>query len=523
MSTSISYGGYVFPHPIPFVGMSEEPVFISGQMDHGALNLTLVGEITGCGLTDLKVKKDSLVDALSSGFKTLTVGNTGYDYAKPLSIEFPDSILFRRLPYQINFQVYSQKDFSNFYGIAEPEDIWENEEQDDRIVSVSHRVSARALKTDGSDSITKAKTFVMSRMGDYVPPSLFFTGSNYIVASTQENIDRVKNIYELIKTYSLSDSNSNRDITGRIIRPSVSISYNAQDSLGVKVRGTIEGGISGVVSTGMFTPEDAKVLAQQSVARTKSSIEQSLYGEVFREPNSFSYNVNTGSNSISFDFSFLDPSDPYSQDIIHEYSVGVAATKDRSSVGVSLDGSVRYNSWKNPFTGSSPELETRFTQVSQTYSGVNHYALASEGFSWFSNTNLPYSKNALNPYLEEYSVQKKPFNSEISYNYNYSNGIDIFSGYLRNAQVSIETEHPISKYSIKPTTDNSFGVQELYTTLTRKTVNVRGVVNSNVNIQDAILFVSGWSNQYNTEKGILSQDEINTGDGVIVLSKQYIY
>ena len=258
MATAITYGGYEFPHPIPFAGMSEEPVFISGQIDHGALGLTLIGEITGCGLTDLKRKKDSLVDALSSGFKTLTVGNTGYDYAKPLSIEFPDSVLSKRLPYQINFQIYSNKDFSNFYGIADPEDVWENDEQDDRIVSVSHRVSARAIKTDGTDSLTKAKNFVMNRMGDFTPPSLFFTGSNYILAQTQENIDRIKNSYELIKTYSLSDSNFTRDITGALIRPSISISYNSQDSLSVKVRGTIEGGISGSVSTGMFSPEHAK-------------------------------------------------------------------------------------------------------------------------------------------------------------------------------------------------------------------------------------------------------------------------
>lgn len=523
MATSISYGGYSFPHPTPFVGMSETPVFISGQVDHGFLGLVLIGQITGCGLSDLKVKKDSLVNALSSGYKTLTIGNTGYDYAKPVSIDFPDSILTKSLPYQINFEVYSEKDFSNFYGIADPEDIWETNEQDDRIISVSHRVKARAIKTDATDSVVKAKNFVMSRMGDYSSPSLFFTGLNYILAETQENIDRVRNSYELIKTFSLSDSNANRDGSGKLIRPNISISYNSEDSLSVKVRGTIEGGISGSVSTGMFSPSDAKYLAQQAVARLKTNIEQSLYGEVFKEPDTYSYNVNTGSNSISFDFSFADPTDPYNQDIIHEYTVGVSASKDQSNVEVSLDGSVRYNSWKNPSTGSSPETETRFNLVKQHYSGINHFALASEGFSWFSSTNLPYSKNSLNPYLEQYSVQKKPFDSQISYNYSYGNGVDIFSGFLKNAQVSIETEHPISKYSVKQTTDNSFGVQELYTTLTRKSINIRGVVNSNVNIEDAILFVSGWSNQYDVERGILARDTIETGNNIVVINKQFIY
>lgn len=521
MATEISYGGYVFPHPIPFVGMSEEPVFLSGQLDHGRMSLSLIGELTGCNLTSLKIQKDNLIAAMSSGYKQLTVGNTGYSYAKPLGVDFAESNLTKRLPYSVDFEVYHQKDFSQFYGIDSPEDIWEFNEQGDRIIGATHSVSARGLKVSATDSLVAARNFVNSRLNGYNPLSLFFTGTSYILTSKDESINRISNSYGITEQYQISDSRYGYDATGRLIRSEVQSSYNGDDSLSVSVRGTIEGGISGSVDTGMFTPDMATELAKNAVARAKIPFEESLYGEIFRGPNSYNYSVDTGSNSISFSFDFNDPTDPRNQDVIHDYTVGVSASKDSANVSVALNGEVRYNSIKDIFTGQAPEEEVRFQKVQEVYSGINHFAIAQNSFGWVQPLPLPYSDKDLNPQFEQFNVNKQPFTSSIDYSYTFTNSVDFFSGLLRNASVTIETQHPFTKYSVKPTTDNSFAVQPLYDTLTRKTVNINGIISQGVSIDDAVTFVTGWAEQYKSD-GLLIEHTLDTGSNTISLSKSYV-
>ena len=73
-------------------------------------------------------------------------------------------------------------------------------------------------------------------------------------------------------------------------------------SLSLSVDGTIVGGISGNAETGFFTPQDATEFAKNALRRTKIDYEESLYGDIFREPESFNYDIDTGANTISFSF-----------------------------------------------------------------------------------------------------------------------------------------------------------------------------------------------------------------------------
>lgn len=519
MATEITYGGYSFPHPYPLVSLNEAPIYIGGDLDYGALSISLVGEITGCGLSDLKRKKDDLVAGLSTGFQTLTIGNSGYEYAKPLSVNFPSERIGKIIPYQIEFEAYHEKDFSQYFGIVDPTDSWTFSEDQGRIVSATHNVSARAAKTS-ADSLLSARNFVNSRLNGYENISLFLTGAPFILERKDEAVNRQQNSYSVSETWRVSTSRNDFDISGAIVRAETQIDYNASDSVSVSVNGTIDGGISGSVSTGMFDSEKAKIFAQNSLSSFKIDLEDSFYGQVFREPNSYNYDIDTGSNSISFSFSFKDPTDPRNQEVIHNYDISVDASKDNGSVSVSLKGDVSYNSLLNPFTGSSPELETRFQKVNSGFNEINFYALAQEGFSWFTGVDLPYKKSPLNTQIEQFNIEKRPFDSQITYTYNYNNSIDIFSGFLENAQVSISTNHPFTKYGIKPTTDNSFSVQPLYDTILQKSINIQGNVSADRDVDDAISFVSGWANQYNS--GLLVSDRQETGNRRISISKTFV-
>ena len=57
-----------------------------------------------------KAAKEEMVLALSSGFQELTIGNTGFNYAKPINIDFQDSDLTRILPYMSHLK-FSRKRF----------------------------------------------------------------------------------------------------------------------------------------------------------------------------------------------------------------------------------------------------------------------------------------------------------------------------------------------------------------------------------------------------------------------------
>ena len=180
----ISYGGYSFPQPLPFVGQEEAPVFLSGRVDHSIISIDLIGQLTGCDLPSLKAQKEEMVLGLSSGFQELIIGNTGFDYAKPISVYFQDSDLTRILPYNVSFEVFHEKDFSEFYGIQNPVDTWEYEEnEDNNTVNVTHTVRASARKTSDADTLTVAKEFVESRLNGFDNMSLFFTGNTSILKS----------------------------------------------------------------------------------------------------------------------------------------------------------------------------------------------------------------------------------------------------------------------------------------------------------------------------------------------------
>jgi hypothetical protein len=519
----ISYGDYSFPTPLPFVGQNEQPVFISGKVDHSLISVSLVGQLTGCDLPSLKAQKEEMVSALSSGFQELTIGNTGFNHAKPISIEFQDSDLTRILPYNVSFEVFHQKEFSDFFGISSPVDTWSYQENEgSNTVNVTHNVSAIGEKTSDTDSLTVAKEFVDSRLNGFDNMSLFFTGDTSILVSKEENIDRMNSSYSVTETYSLSQSLAGFDKADAIVRPKCGISYDSNNSLTITVNGTIEGGISGSAETGFFTPEQATQFAKNSLKNTKTDFEESLYGEIFREPQSFSYDIDTGSNSISFNFSFNDPTDFRTGDTLHDFTSSISASKEKNSVDVALKGRVFYNTTKDIFSTNAPESELRYEKVQERFNEIDHYTIAQSYFEKFSEFNLNYNTEPLNNTIENFNISKSPFNSEISYNYQFTNNVDFFSGLLKNASVTVKTDHPIPVHGIEPTIDGSFSVQDLYDTLEKKTVSVAGIVTEGKDVDSVVDFIYNYMSQYSGESSFMSSDTIQTGNNNISISRVFV-
>ena len=57
MATSITYGSYSFPEPLPLFSEEDEVVTLGGIYDHSAIRVNLVGYFTGSDLAALDLKK----------------------------------------------------------------------------------------------------------------------------------------------------------------------------------------------------------------------------------------------------------------------------------------------------------------------------------------------------------------------------------------------------------------------------------------------------------------------------------
>ena len=66
--SSVSYGSYNFPTPLPAIAESVEPIFIAGNFDHSKVKIDVAGFITGENAGGLLKAKKAMVDGLSSSF-----------------------------------------------------------------------------------------------------------------------------------------------------------------------------------------------------------------------------------------------------------------------------------------------------------------------------------------------------------------------------------------------------------------------------------------------------------------------
>lgn len=526
MSTSISYGGYSFPHPYPFLAIDHEPIIISGVLDHSIINASLVGEFTGCNFKSLKIQKDRLISGLSTGFQSLTVGEKIYQYAQPISINFSSSNIENRLPYSIEFKIQNETDFSTFYGIKDPVDTWSFSEQADRTVSATHTVSAYGVKING-DSFNNAKDFVNSRLNGFDNTyTVMLSGHSPTLVSKNEEINRASNFYSVTENWKYSQSLAGYDVSGAIVRANTSLNYTNNGSLNVSVQGTIEGGISGTVDSGFFTKEQATEFAKNSLLNSKSIFEISLYGSIVQEPKTYSYEYNSGSNLISFNYDFGDAAEPILDEVIHKYSTSVNASKDSALISVSVNGTISYNKIDNPNITQIPENEYRFLKVNEYFNKIDPFAVALEGYNYFYNANIyadQYFVNTLNPSVKSFNIKKDPFSASITYDYSYDNGIDYFSGTLLNSSCSIKTDREFVKYAITPTIDDSFAIQNLYTSNKKVTVSVQGDVDENKNIESALDIVSGFIQKYASPNGFLTENSIQTGNRNISINKSFFF
>jgi len=476
MAEIITYGSYTFPAPTPFVGHSVEPINIAGKLDHSQDTVELVGNLTGENLSGLHLQKMKMISGLMSEFETLTIshdaGSKTYQSAKPESISFDNSELTTVLPYNISFTSYSSGTFSEFFGIKEPADSWSFTEDDGKIVTVSHIVSAKGVETGVNmyavSPLTNAYNFVTGRATGCLDLSLFNTGRNAFLVSRTENIDKSTNFYSIEESF-LYSTTENPVTDSGIFKSSTQISFDKEAGLSVNVNASVQGSFDGgktghLVHTGLFTSGQATEIALNAIVSSLSDYESGAYTFVGNGPTSASYEIDTGTNIVNFAYGFSNPDLDQKGNVLHQRKSQVQASKDESKVRVSVNGTFKYNSPFEIAPTGDPATGLRFLEMDSQYSGVAansgflNYAVESLQDFTGCVTGYGISGDYLNPNPVSKTITKDPAEGLISYSVAFDNSIDLSSGTLSGLKISISDTKPIEVSGIVPSI-NGFAKQ----------------------------------------------------------------
>jgi len=300
--------------------------------------------------------------------------------------------------------------------------------------------------------LQNAIDFVTGQTGFYnVAPIL--TGSNAFLKSRNENINRKTANYSITEVYHF-DGSDRQETESAIVTYETTVNYNKDGGLNAGINGSIYGSFDGEqVHTGLFTPQDATNALIQDVAASMSSYDSDAFSFIRNQPNTYSYNINTGANTIDFSFSYMDL-DNIDQigNIGHKYKSSVQADKDNANFIVSAEGELFFNGISSVINTGLYENSARFQEIDATYDGIDTYNIAYQGWLDFQlgNTDFTVSNIDLNNTVKSSSVQKDPVNNKITYSIQFDTSIDLDAG-LNNVVLSITDKLPLQLSNVVPT------------------------------------------------------------------------
>jgi hypothetical protein len=285
--------------PTPLVARNFEPVRY-GASFVAKETFTLNGLITGdMGLDDfcknsygqLMNKSNTLFNRLNKDFKEFEIKQNGSslfkkNFARVTSFELDEDKTTIIKPYSITFETFDERYFFESFGVLDQSDEIQYSEGKDGQISITHSVSAVGFKTSISP-LQNAINYVNDKcvLGDEIATGRIArngTIQNPVLASIEEQIDRLQSSYSLVKRY-VCDSRAPN--SGCVLNFSVETSYDEQSGIySTSLSGSIQGGLD--VDNGNFAN-------MQKIREAFSSLNlYNLANSFFRKKYSLSLNPN---------------------------------------------------------------------------------------------------------------------------------------------------------------------------------------------------------------------------------------
>lgn len=415
--TNISYNNYtnIFSGLGPTPVVSKDTEYISYNARWGAIDqITLNGQLTGKCLTFTQFNdaREELLQRFNKDFVSFSVTEDGNDIYKCNSasvqqISFGESKWVGIVPYNIVLRCYPQESFSGIYGILDPSEEVDFQENENKEVTITHTVSARGFNTNSNNAFSNAINFVSLRTGWRASLSPFFisydSSINPVLISIEERPDRFNGTYSVTETY-ISDQTTN---AAGLLRYSIEHNSGTQSPATVSINGQLQGGLNNLLDNGIrtrFNNINFYGLASSSYASYYDVVATGLNST----PITKNISENSLNNTISFDYVY--DNDPTSI-VFAEYTINFEEDQITFNVNASIQGTVR----------ARGDKETRWGRVQ------NHYV-----------TKI--KNNLYNLVLAEYTIQDFEYtlNPDIiskSETYNQFDAIINFSASFNTAPI----------------------------------------------------------------------------------------
>lgn len=413
MSTQIFYNNIqvLSGQPTPLVGITDNAIKYNNRWGISQ-NISLQGQLTGCSYSSILSQQQRLLNIFSKDFQTLQIIesnkvllNNNYNVIK--NINFDNSSYVGILGYNISLDCYPEHLFSGVFGVLDPVDEFSFQETENKLLEITHRVSAKGINTSSlySNSFDNAKNYVLNRTGlnSFIEPAFatYCTGASLCIDSFRESINRFDNTYSVEEKYVSLDM-----FHGGYGYIRETAEYSCDLSRGVAALS-----LAGEVKS--CKNADLNTLRQKYLNYDVFSAAVHAYsgacGRIDLNPDYISSGVNEDiyTKTIGFNVQF---DNNFTPKIHFDYSTDIQVGEDDITI-VNIKGTIK----------GRGDLLNKYSLVQDYYDNqLNLFYLANESYKEFCNNNIiyPLRNQQLN-----YSVTKNPFLGEISVSTSYDNKI----------------------------------------------------------------------------------------------------
>lgn len=380
------------------------------------------------------------------------------------SINFEESNYSNLIRYEIGLNSISLSG-----NVTNPVNEYSFTENENKTISLSHRISAQGLNTSlspgKSNAMENAIAFVRSYTGlSNLPSTRFISGASnkFDIQSFSESIDRLNAIYSIDETY--VSNLLNTGLSGNISYTVDILSGADSNSIQINLRGQYKG------------PKDGNIINLRNSLNVTGLITGAYSGYFNPVPIQYNVSENTGENLINFDYSFdnINLPNPY-----YRYETSISKDEVQQVYNVQIRGDIiargnrRYRYFLS--TGNISNLTGQFLSIA---SGV---------FTGFKDFNSDTTTSSLR--LLNINIERNPNEGTVSANATYDDKF-MPTGDFVDASYDVSVTAPVWFMNNQPTCNikgfhiiNDFDI----TTLPRLNINssfkyknITGINNENI-------------------------------------------
>lgn len=402
MSVEIFYNNIKVNHdgPTPFITKNLEPIS-AGEKYGAAENITLRGTVIACSLEEFFQKQKEIIQVFLLDYKKLEIKEDSVtvferDQVQISNISFPEDKYIGFVPFEVTLRCYPEDSFSDFFGVTEPIDQWNFQEEKGEILNISRTISAKGFVTGESkeSAILNAKNFVLNRKAIQNIRPAFICSPNYnpCLIEESETIDRFTGTYSITLTYK-NDLYYNEN---GLLRYTVDIQESIEGFDVVVISGDVEGCKDSDFQNVIDRFKSFDYYSRAYEIYNKTTGKNFLNDEFLNS----SISENRKNKKIAFSFTLDSDNNPR---VFVRYTTAIT-DDDRGFAQASIDGDIV----------ARGNLKDRWEKMVAFFETIDIFQLANKDFKDF----LGQSRN-LNPNFRSKNVGKNEYDAQINFSATY--------------------------------------------------------------------------------------------------------